>query len=64
MTILLQFTKMLKNAATVNLKALFKTCAKIACCLLFLYAGSSIQNAGQLIVSCTHLYFKILFLTF
>jgi hypothetical protein len=47
---------------TVSFNALCNSCAKIACCssdliFTFLYAGSSIQNASELFVSCIHLPF-------
>jgi hypothetical protein len=61
MTNLLQFTITFETP-TVNLSALCKSCAKIACCsseliFTFLYAGSSIQNASEQFVSCIHLSF-------
>jgi hypothetical protein len=47
---------------TVNVNALCNSCAKIACCLselifTFLYAGSSIQNASEQVVSCIQVSF-------
>jgi hypothetical protein len=48
--------------STVNLSAICKLCAKIACCssdLIFTYldVGCNIQNVSQQFVSCIHLYF-------
>jgi hypothetical protein len=48
--------------ATVNLNALFNSCAKIACCssqliFTFLYADSSVQHAKDQFVSCIHISF-------
>jgi hypothetical protein len=62
MTNLLQFTKNFFENSTVNLNALCNSCAKMACCsseliFAFLYAGSSIQNVSEKLVSYIHLSF-------
>jgi len=53
--------KIFENS-TASHNALCNSCAKTACCsseliFTFLYAGSSIQNASDKLVSCTHIFF-------